>query len=119
MLISFIGVMCDVGIDRGTNTLAPKNIMNRLDIPLVDASFGSSLYFIARLVGCFCWSLYLDKVHRRLFFIISVGFILVSFVALLFVATKPLIYLCIILIGIGNANLFPIIFSQTVLHIPE
>ena len=34
VLLSFIGVICHVGIDVGTNTTAPKILMERLDIQL-------------------------------------------------------------------------------------
>ena len=46
ILLSFIGIMCHVGIDVGTNTTAPKILMERLDMTLAEAGFATSLYFI-------------------------------------------------------------------------
>ena len=51
VLLSFIAVMCHVGIDISTNTVSPKILMDRLNLPLDKASFGASLYFIARQIG--------------------------------------------------------------------
>ena len=46
ILLCFIGIMCHVGIDVGTNTTAPKILMERLGMPLDEAGFATSLYFI-------------------------------------------------------------------------
>ena len=48
ILLCFIGIMCHVGIDVGTNTTAPKILMERLGMTLADAGFATSLYFIFR-----------------------------------------------------------------------
>jgi fucose permease len=45
VLLSFFGIMCHVGIDVGTNTTAPKILMERLGMTLNDAAFATSLYF--------------------------------------------------------------------------
>ena len=52
VLLSFFGIMCHVGIDVGTNTTAPKILMERLGLTLNDAAFATSLYFIFRTIGC-------------------------------------------------------------------
>jgi fucose permease len=36
-----------------------------------------------------------------------------------FLQDRTLIYVCIALIGLGNSNIFPIIMSQALLHIPD
>ena len=41
ILLCFIGIMCHVGIDVGTNTTAPKIIMERLGLPLEEAGFAT------------------------------------------------------------------------------
>ena len=53
ILLCFIGIMCHVGIDVGTNTTAPKILMERIGMTLDDAAFATSLYFIFRTAGCF------------------------------------------------------------------
>lgn len=38
ILLCFIGIMCHVGIDVGTNTTAPKILMERIGMTLDDAA---------------------------------------------------------------------------------
>ena len=71
ILLSFIGIMCHVGIDVGTNTTAPKILMERLGMSLTDAGFATSLYFIFRTIGCFMGAFILQKVSSKVFFAIS------------------------------------------------
>lgn len=56
ILLSFLGIMCHVGIDVGTNTTAPKILMERLGMTLADAGFATSLYFIFRTARLFSGS---------------------------------------------------------------
>ena len=46
VLLFFLGIVCHVGIDVGTNTAAPKIIMERLAIPLDQAMIATSVYFL-------------------------------------------------------------------------
>ena len=86
ILLCFLGIMCHVGIDVGTNTTAPKILMERLGMPLDDAGFATSLYFIFRTLGCLSGAVILQKVASKPFLGISVACMLVAMV-LLFVST--------------------------------
>lgn len=119
ILLSFIGIMCHVGIDVGTNTTAPKILMERIGLSLDDAAFATSLYFIFRTVGCFLGSFILQKISLKFFFGISVLCMLTALGGLLLFHNKMMIYFCISLIGFGNSNIFPIIFSQALLAMPQ
>ncbi len=119
ILLSFIGVMCHVGIDIGTNTVAPKLLMYRLGYTLNDASFAAGLYFMARLAGGFLWTAIINRISKTHFFNISIGMIVVALVALLFVHSKLLICICIAMVGFGNASLFPVFLSQAVVRMPQ
>ena len=119
ILLCFLGIMCHVGIDVGTNTTAPKILMERLGMPLDDAGFATSLYFIFRTLGCFSGAIILQKVASKSFLAISVVCMLVAMV-LLFVSTDlTVIYIAIALIGFGNSNVFSIVFSQALLAVPD
>ena len=72
VLLSFLGIMCHVGIDVGTNTTAPKILMERLGMTLNEAAFATSLYFIFRTIGCLTGSFFLRILKMRTFFFISV-----------------------------------------------
>ena len=119
ILLCFLGIMCHVGIDVGTNTTAPKILMERLDITLDEAGFATSLYFIFRTLGCFSGAIILQKVSARSFFVVSVICMLLAMVGLFVSDAEAVIYTAIALIGFGNSNIFSIIFSQALLAIPE
>ena len=119
ILLCFLGIMCHVGIDVGTNTTAPKILMERLDMTLDEAGFATSLYFIFRTLGCFSGAIILQKVSARSFFVVSVICMLLAMVGLFVSDAEAVIYTAIALIGFGNSNIFSIIFSQALLAIPE
>ena len=119
ILLCFLGIMCHVGIDVGTNTTAPKILMERLGMTLDEAGFATSLYFIFRTLGCFSGAIILQKVSARSFFVVSVICMLLAMVGLFVSDAEAVIYTAIALIGFGNSNIFSIIFSQALLAIPE
>ena len=119
VLLSFIGIMCHVGIDVGTNTTAPKILMERLGYSLNEAAFATSLYFIFRTMGCLTGSLFLRLLRTRTFFIISVVMMALSMASLLFGHSQTVLYASIALVGYGNSNVFSMIFSQALTDMPE
>ena len=68
VLLCFLGIMCHVGIDVGTNTTAPKILMERVGFTLDEAAFATSLYFIFRTIGCFSGSYILRRLSPKVFF---------------------------------------------------
>ena len=119
VLLSFIGIMCHVGIDVGTNTTAPKILMERLGWTLNEAAFATSLYFIFRTIGCFTGTVFLRMMKPRVFFTISIVMMALSMAGLFFGESKMMLYIAIALVGYGNSNVFSIIFSQALLSVPE
>lgn len=119
ILLCFIGIMCHVGIDVGTNTIAPKILMERLGLPLEDAGFATGLYFIFRTAGCFIGAFILRSVSPRLFFAFSVAVMSLA-MGLLFVCDSlSFIYAGIAMIGFGNSNIFSIVFAQALNNTPK
>ena len=119
ILLCFLGIMCHVGIDVGTNTTAPKILMERLSLPLEEAGFATSVYFIFRTVGCFTGAFALRKVSARLFFMISAIMMVAAMILLLSSYSLIPIYVGVALVGFGNSNVFSIIFSQALVSAPE
>ena len=119
ILLCFLGIMCHVGIDVGTNTTAPKILMERLGMTLDEAGFATSLYFIFRTLGCFSGAIILQKVSARSFFVVSVICMLLAMAGLFVSDAEAVIYTAIALIGFGNSNIFSVIFSQGLLAGPE
>ncbi len=119
VLLSFLGIMCHVGIDVGTNTTAPKILMERLGMSLNDAAFATSLYFIFRTIGCLTGSFFLRIMSNRTFFIISVIMMALSMCGLFFGTSKLVLYTAIALVGYGNSNIFSICFAQALTSMPN
>lgn len=119
VLLTFLGIMCHVGIDVGTNTTAPKILMERLGMTLNDAAFATSLYFIFRTIGCFTGSFFLRIMKARTFFLISVVLMAASMACLLWGDSKWVLYAGIALVGYGNSNIFSICFSNALMAVPE
>ncbi len=119
ILLCFLGIMCHVGIDVGTNTTAPKIIMERLELPLEEASFATGIYFIFRTAGCFLGAFILRVLASRTFFGISVLMMLAGMAILYFGHDLSLLYTGIALVGFGNSNVFSIIFAQALLASPS
>lgn len=119
ILLCFIGIMCHVGIDVGTNTYAPMIIMERLGFTLEEAAFATSVYFIFRTIGCFTGAFILRVMRAKTFFAIS-AFMMLAAMAILFSAdTLTALYIGIGLVGYGNSNVFSIVFSQALLYAPN
>lgn len=119
IFLCFLGIMCHVGIDVGTNTTAPKIIMERLGLPLEEAGFATSVYFIFRTAGCFLGAFILRSMSPRLFFAISVAMMLAGMVILFVCDTLAPLYVGIGLIGFGNSNIFSVVFSQALMYTPN
>ena len=119
VLLCFIGIMCHVGIDVGTNTTAPKLLVERAGMTIGAAGFATSVYFIFRTIGCFTGSFILRFFSAKSFFFVSVLMIAGGLAGLFYASTEMSIYLCLALIGYGNSNIFSIIFSQALLSEPK
>jgi len=118
VLFLFLGIMAHVGLDVGLNTTAPKLLIERLHIPLADAGYATSFYFIFRTLGCLLGSALLAKFSGRNVFLVSVLMILMG-VLTMFTADKTIIYVGIALFGLGNANIFSVMFSQALVCQPK
>lgn len=118
VLFLFLGIMAHVGLDVGLNTTAPKLLIEKLNIPLADAGYATSFYFIFRTVGCLLGSAILAKFSGRKVFLVSVLMILAGILTM-FTADKTIIYVGIALFGLGNANIFSVMFSQALVCQPK
>ncbi len=119
VLLSFLAIMCHVGIDVGTNTTAPKLLMERVGMTLNDAAFATSLYFIFRTIGALTGSFFLRVMKTRWFFIFSVVLMVTSMALMFGGQSKTMLYVAIALVGYGNSNIFSMAFSEALLSVPD
>lgn len=119
ILLCFVGIMCHVGIDVGTNTHAPKIITERVaGIALEDATYATVIYFICRTAGCFLGGFLLRIMSPKVFFGISVLIMLAAMIMLFTASSIALIFVGVGMIGFGNSNIFSVIFAQALNHAP-
>ena len=119
VLLSFIGIACHVGIDVGTNTIAPKILQERLGLTLNDAAFATSVYFIGRTVGCFTGSFFLRMMKTQYFFIISTVLMAVAMVLMYTGSSMFLLLAGFAIVGYGNSNIFSMCFANALQAVPE
>lgn len=120
ILLCFLGIMCHVGIDVGTNVTAPRILMERCHmVKLDDANYATSVYFFFRTIGCFTGAFILARFSTKGFFAISTILMAIGMGGLFFVENEIGLCACIGLIGFGNSNVFSIIFSRALLHMPS
>lgn len=119
VLLLFLGIVAHVGIDVGINTSAPKIIIERLGLPLSEAALATSVYFFFRTLGCLTGSYILAKWQTSKFFAVSVAMMVLSMAGLFVCRSLVGIYVAIALVGYGNSNIFPMIFSKALLSRPD
>lgn len=119
ILLCFLGIMCHVGIDVGTNTVAPKILMERLGLSLNEAAFATMLYFIFRTAGCLTGSILLRRISSRSLLGLSALMMLVAMGILTLSHQAMMLYIAIALVGLGNSNVFPIVFAEALGREPE
>ena len=119
ILLCFLGIICHVGIDVGTNTVAPKILMERLGLSLNEAAFATMLYFIFRTAGCLTGSILLRRTSSRSLLGLSALMMLVAMGILALSHQAMLLYIAIALVGLGNSNVFPIVFAEALGREPE
>jgi fucose permease len=118
VLFFFLGIIAHVGLDVGINTTAPKLLIEHLGIKLTEAGYATSFYFIFRTAGCFIGSYLLGRFGDKRVFLVSVSMILLGISALFF-SDKTIMYIGIAMFGLGNSNIFPIMFSQALNRKPD
>lgn len=119
VLLCFIGIMCHVGIDVGTNTFAPQILKDNFGMSVEDAVIGTQIYFYFRTGGCLLGSALLARMSAKIFFAISVVLILVGMTGLFLAPSQALVLAAIACIGFGNSNVFSIVFSQALNRQPD
>jgi fucose permease len=119
ILMFFIGILFVVGVDVGLNTTIPKFLIERLGMPLEQAGYGISLYFVARTLGAFIGAILLAKLAARQFFIVSMLIAIAAMVAMLVLGSQWAVLTMIFIVGFTVANVFSIIFSAALQKKPE
>ena len=119
ILLLFLGIFLVVGVDVGLNTTIPKFLMERCGIPLEEAGYGTSLYFVARTMGAFIGAILLIKLSARKLFIVSMFIAIAAMISALMLSNQWALLVMIFVLGFSVANVFSIIFSVALQKKPE
>jgi fucose permease len=113
-----LGIFLVVGIDVGINAVSGQFLLNKFDSAQEFAEKGRSVYFFGKMLGTFAGALMLAMLSSRRFLLWTSALGLVSILALLVVPSAMSAMVIIFIIGLGVANIFPLIFSLTVGKFP-
>ncbi len=119
VLLCFLGIMCHVGIDVGTNTFAPQILTEKFGLSVEDAVIGTQIYFYFRTGGCLLGSFILAKMSAKSFFAFSVFCMMLGMIGLFIASSQFLVLASIACIGFGNSNIFSVVFAQALNRQPK
>lgn len=113
-----IGIFLVVGIDVGVNSVSGQYFISKFGSVQEFAEKGRSVYFFGKMLGTFAGALMLAMLSSRKFLVWTSVLGLVSILALFVVPTEYIAMGTVFVIGLGVANIFPLIFSLTVEKYP-
>jgi fucose permease len=113
-----LGIFLVVGIDVGVNAFSGQFLLAKFNSAQTLAESGRSVYFFGKMLGTFGGAILLAKLSTRKFFLWSSILGLVSILSLIFAPADSVAMVLIFVIGLGVANIFPIIYSLTVEKYP-
>jgi MFS transporter, FHS family, L-fucose permease len=113
------GIFLVVGIDVGINAFSGQFFLSKFQSERIFAESARSIYFLGKLLGTLGGAVMLAVLSSRKFFFWSAIFGLLSIFLLLFAPSENLALVVVFLVGLGFANIFPLIFSLTVERYPQ
>lgn len=116
--IMVISIFLIVGIDVGVNAVSGQFLLSKFGSSQTFAESGRSVYFFGKLLGTFGGALLLTVLPSRKFFLGSAVVSLVTIISLLFAPSQMSAMVIIFIIGLGVANIFPLVFSLSVEKYP-
>lgn len=113
VLCCFLAIICHVGIDVGTNATAPRFLAEVWPDQTLEAyNFAIVVYFIARTTSCLLGAGLLRVMPAKIFFLCGVILVGAGLILLASAPNKIMVYIAVVLIALGNSNLFSVAFSQ-------
>lgn len=120
VLLMVIGIFLYVGSEVSMSAKLPNFLEARFDYDIKEKGLlGTLFFFISLMTGRFLGGVILNWLSPKKFLIITSILSLAGIGALYVVPGQALAFVSIFLIGLGFANIFPLIFSITVDALPE
>ncbi len=118
VLLMVMAIFLYVGAEVSMSSGVPILLKENFGIEGFGLWVSWALFFLPILVGRFLGSLILSKVSATKFLAVTV-FIAVLGITAIFTSDEVLSYMGIVLVGLGFANIFPLVFSITIERMPE
>jgi fucose permease len=118
VLMMVLSIFLVVGIDVGFNSFSGTYLSERFGID-ASAKLARSLYFASRMIGTFAGALILTKLSSSKGLLYSAVISIVSIILLLLIPSKTTVWVFVFMLGLGVANIFPLVFSLTIQKYPE
>jgi FHS family L-fucose permease-like MFS transporter len=119
IVVMVLGIFLVVGADVGMNSNIANYLQSLFNLSLEQASLGISIYFTAIMIGRFLGAVLLNWIPSRKFLLVTSIFALVSIITMLMSPSLIIGRIAIFMVGLGSANLFPLIFAISIEKIPE
>lgn len=118
VLMMVMGIFLYVGAEVCMSSGVPLYLKSQFDIDTGIGVLGTGLFFLALTIGRFSGGMILNWMKPKTFLIVTAGLSVLS-IAGLFLGDKTLSTICFFAIGLGFANIFPLIFSIAVDAMPQ
>ena len=118
VLLMVIAIFLYVGAEVSMSSEVPILLREKFGITDFGLWVAWALFFLPILIGRFTGGIILRYLKPGIFLIITVSLSLIG-LALIFTGIKLITFISIVLIGLGFANIFPLIFSITVERMPD
>lgn len=115
----FLGIICVVGLDVGMNTVIPKLLIERIEVSVEEAGYGTSAYFAARTLGALLGVFVLAKVPERLYFTGNMLVALLALAGLIWADSYIGILIFVCIIAFCAAGIFSVIYSLAMKAMPH
>lgn len=119
ILMMVISIFLVVGIDVGFNYFSGKYLSTRFGIDEAAAQSGRSVYFFGRMLGTFAGAIIFTRLSSTKGFLYSSLISIVSIALILLIPSRAAAWALVFIIGLGVANIFPLVFSLTVRKYPD
>jgi len=120
VLLMVIGIFLYVGSEVSMSAKLPNFLEAKFDYDIKEKGlFGTLFFFVSLMTGRFLGGVILNWLSPKKFLIYTSILSITGIACLYFVSGQVLAFVCIFVIGLGFANIFPLIFSITVDALPE
>ncbi len=120
VLLMVIGIFLYVGSEVSMSAKLPNFLEAKFDYDIKEKGlFGTLFFFISLMTGRFLGGVILNWLSPKKFLITTSILAIAGIAGLFIVPGQVLAFVFIFIIGLGFANIFPLIFSMTVDKLPE